>query len=143
MDADSRMMLSYMVGGRDSDFAIGLMDDLRSRIANRVQLTTDGHRAYLHAVEDAFGMDVDYAQLVKVYGEAPESEKRYSPAQVIGGARPDGRSRANALFPREQPTRRGHACWNRRTLWGAAHGRGSVRPGRLFEELHQCGAVLR
>lgn len=61
------------------------MDDLRSRLANRVQLTSDGHRAHLEAVEGAFGGDVDYAQLVKLYGAAPESmEGRYSPAECIG-----------------------------------------------------------
>src|SRR5437660_7297010 len=74
-----------MVGGRDGDYAIAFMDDLRSRLANRVQLTSDGHRAYLEAVEGAFGGDVDYAQLVKLYGAAPESMKgRYSPAECIG-----------------------------------------------------------
>jgi hypothetical protein len=62
-----------------------VMEDLRSRLVNRVQLTTDGHSAYLQAVEGAFGGDVDYALLVKLYGEAPESMKgRYSPAQCIG-----------------------------------------------------------
>src|SRR6266511_1692069 len=61
------------------------MDDQRSRLANRVQLTSDGHKAYLEAVEGAFGSDVDYAQLVKLYGAAPESMKgRYSPAECIG-----------------------------------------------------------
>ena len=60
------------------------MDDLRPRLANRVQLTSDGHKAYLEAVEGAFGGDVDYAQLVKIYGEASDSEKRYSPATCIG-----------------------------------------------------------
>ena len=60
------------------------MDDLRPRLANRVQLTTDGHKAYLEAVEGAFGGDVDYAQLVKLYGDAPDAEKRYSPATCIG-----------------------------------------------------------
>jgi hypothetical protein len=70
---------------RDSDYAIAFVDDLRSRLANRVQLTSDGHRAYLEAVEGAFGGDVDYAQLVKLYGNAPESMKgRYSPAECIG-----------------------------------------------------------
>ena len=59
------------------------MDDVRSRLANRVQLTTDGHKAYLEAVEGAFGGDVDYAQLIKIYGEAPDAEKRYSPATCI------------------------------------------------------------
>jgi hypothetical protein len=61
------------------------MDDLRTRLANRVQLTSDGHKAYLEAVEAAFGGDIDYAQLAKIYGEAPDSFKgRYSPAECIG-----------------------------------------------------------
>ena len=68
IDADNKLMISWLVGGRDGDFAMGLMDDLRSRLANRVQLTSDGHKAYLEAVEGAFGGDVDYAQLVKIYG---------------------------------------------------------------------------
>jgi len=61
IDADSKLIISWLVGGRDSSFAMLFMDDLRSRLANRVQLTTDGHRAYLEAVEGAFGGDVDYA----------------------------------------------------------------------------------
>src|SRR6185312_10010371 len=74
-----------MTGGRDSEYAMALMDDLRSRLATRVQLTTDGHKAYLSAVEEAFGDDIDYAMLVKLYGDAPEAFKgRYSPAQCIG-----------------------------------------------------------
>jgi len=60
------------------------MDDLASRLANRVQLTTDGHRVYLQAVEDAFGNDIDYAMLVKMYGNDRETEARYSPAECIG-----------------------------------------------------------
>jgi IS1 family transposase len=85
LDADSKLILSWMVGGRDGGYALAFMDDLRSRLANRVQLTTDGHRAYLEAVEGAFGGDVDYAQLVKIYGESPDGAKgRYSPAQCIG-----------------------------------------------------------
>jgi IS1 family transposase len=84
IDADSKLLISYLVGGRDGDYALALMDDLRSRLVNRVQLTTDGHKAYLEAVEGAFGGDVDYAMLVKIYGEAPEAEKRYSPAECIG-----------------------------------------------------------
>lgn len=63
------------------------MDDLAQRLANRVQLTSDGHRAYLEAVEGAFGSDVDYAMLVKIYGAAPEGEKRYSPAECIGAVK--------------------------------------------------------
>lgn len=85
LDADSKIILSYLVGGRDAGYAIEFMDDVRSRLANRVQLTTDGHKAYLDAVEGAFGGDVDYAQLVKLYGAAPESMKgRYSPAECTG-----------------------------------------------------------
>lgn len=93
IDADSKLIISWLVGGRDGEYAMAFMDDLRSRLANRVQLTSDGHRAYLEAVESAFGGDVDYAQLVKLYGAAPESMKgRYSPAEC-GGARksPDRR----------------------------------------------------
>lgn len=84
LDSDSKMILSYLVGGRDSEYALEFMDDLRGRLANRVQLTTDGHKAYLQAVEEAFGADIDYAMLVKLYGEGPQSETRYSPAECIG-----------------------------------------------------------
>lgn len=85
IDADSKLFMSWMVGGRDSGYAMAFMDDLAKRLANRVQLTSDGHRAHLEAVEGAFGGDLDYAQLVKVYGAAPESAKgRYSPAECTG-----------------------------------------------------------
>ena len=60
------------------------MRDLQSRLANRVQLTTDGHKVYLQAVEDVFGADIDYAMLVKLYGQEPGGEKRYSPAKCMG-----------------------------------------------------------
>ena len=63
------------------------MQDVASRLANRVQLTTDAHRAYLDAVEDAFGADIDYAMLVKMYGETPHPPGRYSPAECIGAKR--------------------------------------------------------
>ncbi len=86
IDADSKLMVSYFVGDRGGESAMILMDDLRARLANRVQLTTDGHRAYLEAVEGAFGADVDYAQLVKLYGELGGNtpERRYSPAECNG-----------------------------------------------------------
>ncbi|HSI39974.1 MAG TPA: IS1 family transposase [Xanthobacteraceae bacterium] len=85
LDADSKLIVSWLVGGRDSEYALAFMDDLASRLANRVQLTSDGHKAYLEAVEGAFGGDVDYAMLVKLYGAAPDSSKgRYSPAECIG-----------------------------------------------------------
>jgi IS1 family transposase len=86
LDSDNKLIISWLVGGRDSEYAIEFMDDLRSRLANQVQLTTDGHRAYLEAVEGAFGGDVDYAQLVKLYGKpvGKDNERRYSPAVCTG-----------------------------------------------------------
>lgn len=84
LEADTKLIVSYLVGGRDGEYAMALMDDLRGRVANRVQLTTDGHKAYLNAVEEAFGDDIDYAMLVKLYGEGPKTEARYSPAECIG-----------------------------------------------------------
>ena len=85
IEADTKLIVSLLVGGRDGEYAMAFMDDLRSRLANRVQLTTDGHRTYLEAVEGAFGGDVDYAVLHKVYGNSPESAKgRYSPAECVG-----------------------------------------------------------
>jgi len=87
IERDSKMILAYEVGDRSAQTAIEFMDDLRARLATRVQLTTDGHRAYLEAVEGAFGGDVDFAQLVKLYGESAEGkrhEKKYSPAECTG-----------------------------------------------------------
>src|SRR5438105_3337738 len=85
IEADSKLIISWLVGGRDGDYAVSLMDDLRFRLANRVQLTSDGHKAYLDAVEGAFGGDIDYAMLVKLFGPAPDSSKgRYSPAECTG-----------------------------------------------------------
>lgn len=87
IDSDSKLIVSCMVGGRDSDYAIEFMDDLRARLSNRVQLTTDGHKACLEAVEGAFGGDVDYAQLIKMYGPLTGQkghEKKYSPAECTG-----------------------------------------------------------
>ena len=85
LDSDSKLIISYLVGGRDSGYALEFMDDVRSRLADRVQLTTDGHKVYLEAVEGAFGGDVDYVQLVKLYGNAPKDEQvRYSPVTCIG-----------------------------------------------------------
>lgn len=85
LDADSKLMISYMVGDRSAAAAREFMTDVAYRLANRVQLTTDGHAAYLVGVEAGFGMDVDYAQLVKIYGNSPEDHRgRYSPAECIG-----------------------------------------------------------
>ena len=87
MDADTKLVPSWQVGDRSGATAIDLMDDLRGRLANRVQLTSDGHKAYLEAVEGAFGGDVDYAQLVKLYGEPTGQkghERKYSPSECTG-----------------------------------------------------------
>lgn len=84
IDADTKLVVSYLVGGRGADWAMDFMQDCASRIRGRVQITTDGHRAYLEAVEGAFGMAVDYAQLHKIYGASLENETRYSPAVCIG-----------------------------------------------------------
>jgi len=86
LDADSKLMVAYFVGDRGAESAMIMMDDLASRLSNRVQLTTDGHKAYLEAVEGAFGCEVDYAQLVKLYGSegGKTSEVRYSPAECTG-----------------------------------------------------------
>ena len=86
IDSDTKLIVSWLVGGRDSGYALDFMDDLQSRLANRVQLSTDGHRAYLEAVEDAFGTDVDYAMLIKLYGQPADAEerRRYSPGRCVG-----------------------------------------------------------
>lgn len=86
LDADTKLIVSYAVGDRSADYASWFMDDVASRPTKRVQLTTDGHAAYLRAVEGTFGADVDYAMLVKMYGggERSSPEARYSPAECIG-----------------------------------------------------------
>ena len=83
IDAESKLVPSFMVGNRDSQTAKIFIDDLASRLANRVQLTTDGYKVYLEAVEGAFGCEVDYAMLVKMY-ESSQEETRYSPARCTG-----------------------------------------------------------
>ena len=84
LDSDSKLILSYFVGDRSANSAIRLMMDLRDRVTDRMQLTTDGYRPYLDAVSGVFGIDVDYAMLVKLFGESHDTERRYSPAVCIG-----------------------------------------------------------
>jgi IS1 family transposase len=85
IDADTKLCLSYLVGGRDAGWALDFMQDVANRVRGRVQITTDGHAAYLEAVEGAFGLDVDFATLQKIYGAPGEEEaRRYSPAKCIG-----------------------------------------------------------
>jgi IS1 family transposase len=87
IDADTKLVISWAVGGRDAGCAADFLQDVAGRLSNRIQLTTDGHKMYLTAVPDAFGNQIDYAQLVKVFGDNPEGQKRYSPAQCLGTQR--------------------------------------------------------
>ena len=84
LDADHKLVISWAIGGRDLGTAYGFMMDVAERLANRVQMTTDGLASYVPAIEDAFGADVDYAQLIKLYGPPPDGERRYSPATCHG-----------------------------------------------------------
>src|SRR5260221_3384996 len=102
------MVPCWFVGPRDGGAAYHFIHDVQQRLANRVQLTTDGHKAYLNAVEDAFGADVDYAMLIKISGTAPKgSEVRYSPAQCMGAkkamqtGRPDWKHISTSFVERQ------------------------------------------
>ena len=114
LDADSKLLISWLVGGRDAGYAHVFMEDVATRLAKRVQLTTDGHKAYLDAVEGAFGADVDYAQLVKLYGDAPSPSGRYSPAECTGAiktrieGKPDRKHVSTSYVERQNLTMRMH-----------------------------------
>ena len=110
IDADSKLAVSWLVGDRSAKSAFALMDDLASRLAHRIQLTTDGHRVYLDAVENKFGTGVDYSMLVKIYGADREGEATYSPAQgsrcvpIIGN--PDPKHISPSFVERQNLTMR-------------------------------------
>lgn len=116
IDADSKLILSWYVGDRSFISAKEFMQDVASRLSNRVQLTTDGHKAYLNAVEDAFDGEIDYAQLIKIYGqpEGSGNEKRYSPAECTGTdcnivtGRPDEKFISTSYVERQNLTMRMH-----------------------------------
>ncbi len=84
IDPETKLVVSHLVGLRNAEWANAFMKDVAGRLAGRVQLTTDGQRAYLEAVDQAFGADIDYAMLVKMYGQETPGETRYSPAKCIG-----------------------------------------------------------
>lgn len=84
LDADTKLVASYLVGDRNAEAARAFVSDLAGRLAGRAQVTSDGLKLYVDAVEQAFGADVDYAMLVKLYGDAPEGQRRYSPAECVG-----------------------------------------------------------
>jgi IS1 family transposase len=110
IDADTKLGISYLVGKRQAPDALRLMQDLARRVANRFQLTTDGHHVYLNAVENTFGSEIDYAMLVKVYGAAPETETRYSPGRIISTqlsvitGKPDSRHISTSYVERQNLT---------------------------------------
>jgi IS1 family transposase len=112
--ADTKMIVSWLLGSRDMDAALSFAGDLRGRLANRVQLTSDGHRPYLTAVDAVFGDDVDYAMLVKIYGADPQAETRYSPAKCIGAEKkpkignPDPKHISTSYAERSNLTMRMH-----------------------------------
>jgi IS1 family transposase len=115
IDADTKLVVSYLVGGRDGGWAKDFMEDCAKRISNRVQITTDGHRAYLDAVEEAFGADIDYAMLQKIYGAPSDEEtRRYSPAKCIGcdmktvSGNPDPKHVSTSFVERQNLTMRMH-----------------------------------
>ncbi len=114
IDADSKLVISWLVGGRGSAEARAIMSDAASRLTHRVQLTTDGLTHYLHAVEGAFGGDVDYAQLQKMYGDGGSSAGRYSPPKFIGATKremmghPDARHISTSYVERNNLTMRMH-----------------------------------
>ncbi|MFZ2644300.1 MAG: DDE-type integrase/transposase/recombinase [Verrucomicrobiia bacterium] len=112
IDADTKLVPCWLIANRGAGAAYEFMHDLKSRLATRVQLTTDGHKAYLYAVEDAFGCEIDYATLVKLYGPDPQGEARYSPprctgvvAAVIAG-RPDMAHVSTSFVERQNLTMR-------------------------------------
>ena len=112
LDADTKLILSYLCGGRDASWARSFMEDVASRVSTRVQITTDGHRAYVEAVEGAFGMYCDYAMLIKLYGSPATHDTRYSPGEVIGietnviSGKPDPRHVSTSYVERQNLTMR-------------------------------------
>ena len=116
LDSDSKLIVSWLVGGRDAGYAMMFMDDVASRLADRVQLTTDGHAPYLEAVEGAFGCGVDFAQLVKLYGEPKidSPERKYSPSVCTGTrsfrreGNPDPKHISTSYVERQNLTMRMH-----------------------------------
>lgn len=110
--ADSKLGVSWLVGSRDADDANLFIDDLASRLANRVQLTSDGHNPYLFAVDAPFGGQVDYSMLIKQYGPSPEAEKRYSPPVCVGADKrpvmgnPDSKHISTSYVERQNLTMR-------------------------------------
>lgn len=116
IDADSKLIVSYLIGNRDGEHALSFIGDLGSRLVDRPQITTDGLPSYVGAIEEIFGDDVDFAQLIKVYGEAPDTgpERKYSPAECNGvygkriTGRPDARHVSTSYVESHNQKMRAH-----------------------------------
>ncbi len=117
IERDSKLIISYLCGGRDAGYATEFMQDVADRVSTRIQLTTDGHKAYLNAVDGAFGLDVDYAMLIKTYGETPDvggPERKYSPGVCTGvkgrkiQGRPDARYVSTSIVETHNQKMRQH-----------------------------------
>jgi IS1 family transposase len=112
--ADTKLIVSWLLADRTLDSALTFTHDLEGRLANRVQLTSDGHAPYLQAVDSAFSDQVDYAQLIKLYGADPQAEVRYSPAKCIGAKKkpvtgnPDNKHISTSYVERQNLTMRMH-----------------------------------
>jgi IS1 family transposase len=112
LDSDSKLVVSYLCGNRDAAWANAFLEDVASRVSNRVQLTTDGYHLYVDAVERAFGAAVDYAMLIKLYGSPTQPETRYSPAVCIGAeshvvtGKPDPKHISTSYVERQNLTMR-------------------------------------
>jgi IS1 family transposase len=112
LDADTKLTVSFLVGLRNVECATHFINDLKDRLANRIQLTTDGYKVYLDTVDDAFGSDIDYAILDKLYGKEPEQQKRYSPAKCLGAVKkviqgnPDNEAISTSYVERQNLTMR-------------------------------------
>lgn len=117
LDADTKLIVTYLIGGRDAGFALDFLEDLKDRLDNPVQLTTDGHNAYVEGVRKAFGSDVQYAQLIKLYGKPTGSkghEQKYSPTECTGTkkrnmiGKPDEAHISTSFVERQNLTMRMH-----------------------------------
>ena len=117
IDADTKLIPCWHVGSRDAASAKAFISDMASRLTNRIQLTTDGHKAYLEAVEESFGCDIDFAQLIKIYGTLGQStndSRRYSPSEFTGSEKrvitgdPDIEKISTSYVERQNLTMRMH-----------------------------------
>ena len=112
LDPDTKLVASWLVGRRDGPDAMDFLLDLAPRLRNRVQITTDGHKPYIEAVEAAFGKDVDYAMLIKVYGQDPDTDRKFSPPVVLSEdvrviqGNPDGSKIRTSYVERQNLTMR-------------------------------------